>query len=236
MAKRFIDTAIFEKEFVSSLEAPYKLLFVYFITKCDHAGVIDKHALKLASFLLDHEYDVKDVSKLFAGKVLDLGTKWFMPAFIKFQYGSLNDKNRAQNSVIQILKSHNIDPSTLELKTKNKPLISPLQGGTDKDKVKVKDKGTDKDKEKENLPHGEKFSEAWEEWKKFRIEKRAKLTPSTMKSQLKKFSSMTEQEAILTIQQSIENGWQGLFPEKIVGEKQKTDEFNNSQGQKIKYF
>ncbi len=53
MAKRFIETGMFEKPLISSLEGPYKLLFVYYLTKCDHAGFFDVPALKFASFVLD---------------------------------------------------------------------------------------------------------------------------------------------------------------------------------------
>ena len=56
------------------------------------------------------------------------------------------------------------------------------------------------------------FSEAWERWKTHRTEIKHKLTPSTEQSQLKKLSQFSESEAIAMIDQSIEHGWQGLFP------------------------
>jgi hypothetical protein len=39
MAKRFIDTDLFRKPFMRSLEAPYKALWIYLLCECDHAGV-----------------------------------------------------------------------------------------------------------------------------------------------------------------------------------------------------
>ena len=136
MAKRFIETQIFEKELLSTLEAPYKLLFFYYITKCDHAGIMDHHALKLASFILDHPYTVEGVDEAFNGKLITIGKKWFMPSFVEFQYGSLNEANRAHNSVIKLLVKHSICPISLQFK----PLTSPLQGAKDmvKDQSKVK--------------------------------------------------------------------------------------------------
>jgi len=136
MAKRFIETQIFEKELLSTLEAPYKLLFFYYITKCDHAGILDHHALKLASFILDHTYTVEAVDNAFNGKLITIGKKWFMPSFVSFQYGELNEANRAHNSVIKLLSKHSICSKSLQFK----PLISPLQGAKDKDKDKDKDK------------------------------------------------------------------------------------------------
>lgn len=86
-----------------------------------------------------------------------------------------------------------------------------------------KKKGNKENKVKEEaLPHADLFSQAWVSWKQFRIEKKAKLTPSTMNAQLNKLGAMSEQDAVLTIQQSIENGWQGLFPDKITGSKANT--------------
>ena len=40
MAKRFIDTLIFDDEWFCELSKDSKLFFIYFITKCDHAGIL----------------------------------------------------------------------------------------------------------------------------------------------------------------------------------------------------
>jgi hypothetical protein len=58
--------------------------------------------------------------------------------FIEFQYGTLNELNRAHNSVIQILRKYAIwDESEKNIV---KGLASPLQGCKDKDKDIYKDK------------------------------------------------------------------------------------------------
>jgi len=49
MAKRFIDTALFDDSWFMDLSVENKLFFVYLITNCDHAGIIDLN-LKLAEF------------------------------------------------------------------------------------------------------------------------------------------------------------------------------------------
>lgn len=59
-----------------------------------------------------------------------------------------------------------------------------------------------------------KFIEVWEEWKQHRTEKKNKLTPTTIKKQLEMLSKYSIPVAIATIEKSIQNGWQGLFPEK----------------------
>jgi len=55
------------------------------------------------------------------------------------------------------------------------------------------------------------FRKTWDAWVQFRIEKKVKLTPSTIKVQLKKLSKLPVLTATAMINQSIEQGWQGLF-------------------------
>jgi len=67
----------------------------------------------------------------------------------------------------------------------------------------------------ENL-QTEDFKTTWSAWQQYRKEKRQALTPSTVKSQLKKLSKTPEQ-AVAILKQSIEMGWLGLFPLKETG-------------------
>ena len=54
------------------------------------------------------------------------------------------------------------------------------------------------------------FKAAWTEWVKYRKEKHQALKESTVKSQIKFLASFPA-EAVEMIQQSIRNGWTGLF-------------------------
>ncbi len=69
----------------------------------------------------------------------------------------------------------------------------------------------------------EEFSEAWEDWRKFKREKRQTLTPSTIKLQLSKLRGIGEDRAIAAIETSICHGWTGIFEEK--GKKAEKPEF-----------
>lgn len=62
------------------------------------------------------------------------------------------------------------------------------------------------------LPHGDLFLKSWDEWIKYKSEKRQKLTRSSRKKQLELLAARSELEACGMIQQSISNGWTGLFP------------------------
>jgi hypothetical protein len=61
------------------------------------------------------------------------------------------------------------------------------------------------------------MAKAWDEWVEFRKEKKARLTATTVTKQFELLASLSsEAEAIECIQQSIRNGWQGLFPPRHV--------------------
>lgn len=137
MAKRFIDTDLFKKPFMRSLEAPYKALWVYLLCECDHAGVWTVE-LDVAQLRMGMKLDPEKALVKMGGAAIaiDGGSKWFLPDFVAFQYGTLNPANRVHESVLAILSKYGIDHEDL---SKNKPLISPLQGAKDKDKDKDKD-------------------------------------------------------------------------------------------------
>ncbi len=59
------------------------------------------------------------------------------------------------------------------------------------------------------------FQEKWAEWEQHRKEIRKTLKPTTRSRQLKKAAQHTEEQAIWVIDQSIENGWTGLFWERL---------------------
>jgi hypothetical protein len=159
MPKRFTDTDKWKKKFIRSLQGPYKLLWLYILDECDHAGVwiVD---FEVASLRLDEVIDEKEALKLFGEKILPIedGEKWLVLDFIDFQYGSLNEENRAHASVIKILKKYGLWHKEDGRIKKNKALTSPLQGAKDKDKEQDKDKVKDKDKDKDEAEIPKKFS------------------------------------------------------------------------------
>ncbi|MCK5022765.1 MAG: hypothetical protein KAS04_01195 [Candidatus Aenigmarchaeota archaeon] len=137
MAKRFTDTEKWKKPFIRSLQAPYKLLFLYILDECNHAGIWQVE-LDIASLRIGESLEIDLAKDQLKDHIIEInsGEKWFIPDFIEFQYGQLNPENRAHNSVIIILSKH-------KLLNKNKHLKSPLQG--------CKDKDMDKDMDKVNL-------------------------------------------------------------------------------------
>lgn len=139
MAKRFIDSEIFRSPSIRALQAPYKLLWIYILNDCDHAGIWIPD-FEICSIYLDRKYTAKESLEAFGKKIVmvDDGKKWWIPKFVEFQYGQLNAENRAHKSVLAILGEYGL----LKKKGLIKPLTRPSQGRKDKD--------MDKDKVKES--------------------------------------------------------------------------------------
>lgn len=137
MAKRFTDSAKWDDPFFADLSNEYKLLWIYILDKCDHAGIF-KVNTKMAEFCIGTKFDWKAVQGVFTGRIQTLnGEKWFIPKFIKFQYGVLAKQNRVHNSIIQILKKEGVF----------KPLKRSVNGRKDKDKEQDKDMVKDMEKD-----------------------------------------------------------------------------------------
>lgn len=145
MAKRFTDSEKWSKPFIRCMKAPYKLLWLYILDECNHAGIWQVD-MEVAEIKIGEKLKQETAIEFFGPKIIiiDRGEKWFIPDFIDFQYGTLNSENRAHNSVISILSKYSlIDSETGKIKEH----LSPLQGAKDKDmdKDKVKDKDMDKE-------------------------------------------------------------------------------------------
>ena len=110
MAKRFLDTNVFDKEWFQELEPKFKLFWFYIISKCDHAGIWNVN-MRMANFVINHDYTREGVLEAFKDKIVEIeDDKWFIVKFIKFQYGDdLNPNNRVHKSVIKILEDNKID-------------------------------------------------------------------------------------------------------------------------------
>jgi phage replication O-like protein O len=64
------------------------------------------------------------------------------------------------------------------------------------------------------------FLQTWEMWKKHRKEKKAPLKETTMAAQLKRFEKEGIDRSIEAMTISMENGWQGLFWDKVKSQKE----------------
>ncbi len=103
MAKRFIDTGLFDDQWFMNLSKDAKLLWIYLITKCDHAGIIEANE-KLIEFQTGIE-SFQNVGKELGRRLFFIYENYyFIPKYIEFQYPSFpNSRVRQQESAIKIL-------------------------------------------------------------------------------------------------------------------------------------
>lgn len=160
MAKRFTDSLKYKKHFFRSLPGAYKLFYDFLYHDCDHAGIwiVD---IETAQIFVGKDMPIERDRALHLFNTdeirivpFDGGKKWFIPLFIKFQYGHLSEKNRAHTAVINILKKYNlIDENLLPIEricafsNSPKPLSEKPKG--DKDMDMEQDMDMDMDEEQE---------------------------------------------------------------------------------------
>ena len=149
MAKRFRDTATYKDRFVKGLPADYKHLWFYILDDCDHAGVwrvdVEGASLYTGCALTETKALV-----LLAEKIEVISADyWFIPGFIKFQYGAeVNSKAGVIVSARKRLSEFGLS-DRLVFKEDS---LGTIQGSsqesleTPKSKSKSKDKSKDKNK------------------------------------------------------------------------------------------
>ena len=105
MAKRFIDTGLFDDSWFMDLSKDAKLLWIYLITKCNHAGIIEFNS-KLWQFQTGIK-SIDTVIKQLSNRLVSVKEQYFfIPKFLYYQYPNFPNSNvKAQKSAINILKS-----------------------------------------------------------------------------------------------------------------------------------
>lgn len=128
MAKRFTDSRKWDDGWFLELSNDNKILWIYLLDKCNHAGIYKKSPkleLCCLGFTITPEILVPFDDRI---KTID-NDKYFIPKFIKFQYGELNPAVNCHKSVIEELK-----------RTVNQPLFKGCSTLMNKNKDKDKDK------------------------------------------------------------------------------------------------
>jgi hypothetical protein len=138
MAKRFIDTGLFDDSWFMDLPKDCKLLWIYLITKCDHAGIIEFNS-KLWQFQTGIK-SIETVIKGLSNRLVTVNENYFfIPKFLFYQYPNFpNSKVRAQESAIKILIKYKL------FNEENQTVIKPLTKGY----VYDNDNGSDNDNDK----------------------------------------------------------------------------------------
>lgn len=133
--KRLTDVDKWKTPFLRSLPTEYKIFWLYILDDCDHCGIwyVDR---EVAEIRLGVKLSLEKARGLFGERVVefDNGTKWFIPDFLNFQYGLLDDRNKMSKSILPTLTRYCLIPH-----------LSPINGVkvTVTDKVMVKEEEID---------------------------------------------------------------------------------------------
>lgn len=143
------DSSKWNDEWFGNLPMDMKLVWLYILDMCDHAGVY-KLNLKLLKFQTDCDRTEEEILNYLKDRIYVAdNNKWFIPKFITFQYKNFfTSKTPAIVSAKNLLLSHKIiQPNDNTLPTVNKGFNNPsltLIEEFNNDSQIVKDKDTDK--------------------------------------------------------------------------------------------
>lgn len=111
MAKRFTETEKWKNNWFRSLPSKYKLLWLYIIDDCNHAGIWRVN-IDITKTMIQEEVSLEEAEILFEDRIVKLSPyKWFIIPFIEFQYGKINlesSNNKVHKSVLNILEKEKI--------------------------------------------------------------------------------------------------------------------------------
>ena len=110
MAKRFIDTEIFSDSWFMDLSVSGKLLWIYCLTNCNHAGIIEWNK-KLIKFQTDIE-DLETVTKELGKSLVTVKEHLkFIPKFFEYQYPNYPNKRfAAADGAVTLLLKYDLLP------------------------------------------------------------------------------------------------------------------------------
>jgi hypothetical protein len=221
MAKRLTDTEKWRDDWFGSLSNDYRIIWLYLIDSCTHAGVWKKDFRGL-NFNCNTSISEAEILEVFGSRLVDCGNFFFIPKFIKFQYSQGLGSNKPV--IVSVVK---------ELKSNNLYDIIKKQFGNDyliiKDKSKDKSKSKDIEKEKEKKPEPKKFNplalipEKWNgdlfeaEWDDFMASRKKKgwsCTPKVLSIRIKQLRELSGDDwgkALAMLQKSTEKGYAEFF-------------------------
>ena len=87
----------------------HKCFWEYIRDSCDHAGVWEVD-FETAEYFIGESLSIDLLRESLKDHIIEIrgGNKWFIPDFIKFQYGRLRNNNSAHISVLRILEEYDL--------------------------------------------------------------------------------------------------------------------------------
>lgn len=136
MSKRFTDTEKWEDEWFLSLNNDSRIVWQFLLDKCTIAGCWKKN-MSMLNFCCHVKWEEKTLIDVFDGRLIDMGSFFFIKKFVKFQYPLGLNSNKP--AIIAVKK---------EVFDKGLETIIHQSFGNDYLIIKDKDKDKDTDKDK----------------------------------------------------------------------------------------
>jgi hypothetical protein len=157
MAKRFTDTEKWRDEWWGSLSNDYRMIWLYLVDSCSIAGIWKKDFRGL-NFNCNTSVTEEEFLKVFSTRVMDHGTFFFIPKFIRFQCPKgLNSNKPAILSIVRELQLNNLTQTVNELFGNDYLIIKDKDKGKDKDRIKTKEREETKEKHPEIIIDNTEF-------------------------------------------------------------------------------
>lgn len=211
--KRFIDSEMWKKPWFRSLPPRLKTFYLYVICQCDHAGVWDSD-FGLASFFIGEEVTEADMMPAFDGHFEKLPCgKWWLPTFCEWQYVTLSRNTKAHNPAFASIEKHNL------LDRLSDRVLNRLP---QRDKVKDKDKIISEEDvlrmvvwRKPLFEKSPTLKATWAQWVNYRMQMKRPVDWGVFFQKSAEWLQEDEvggvDRAVESMNQSMRNGWQGLF-------------------------
>lgn len=128
MAKRFTDSAKWDKVWFRKLKPIHKCLWIYICDRCDHAGIWEVD-LETASYFIGEELVIAEILTSFEKQFIELnsGSRWLIKDFLIFQYGQFDESNKMFKPIQSSLTKNGVSMGDIwginPLKVKDKVMV-----------------------------------------------------------------------------------------------------------------
>jgi hypothetical protein len=129
MAKRFTDSEKWKHQSFRDKCPKCKLFWIYLLDNCDYAGIWQVD-FNLASFCIGESLNVEFIKQSLKDDVvvLDDGKRWFIPSFIRFQYGrQLSKKQQVHQRVIKEILDRELEECLAKVEVE---IVDDIQSAT----------------------------------------------------------------------------------------------------------
>jgi hypothetical protein len=147
MAKRFTDTKKWNDDWYISLSNDNRIVWQWLLDNCNHAGLC-KRSVGLLNLMCRTNITELELIEIMQNRVIIHNDYWFIPNFLKFQYGSLiNNKAAILSAVKELFKQDCIRIIPESFGNDFRIISESYENHC----IMIKDKDKDKDKEKNKL-------------------------------------------------------------------------------------